>query len=252
MTNNQTRDYSCKDEELPVICNYTAFSLNRDLPEFTTYSPRFTQEYVDSFESRIKAVTELIEPKSETVELKIITDRLYTTLDSLISPANYLTGCIEMAQESLKISPADFGLKALRKSIYARDAENVIKSLHTINTNIRKHQAILTEQGLSEDLTAKFITAYASIATDKQIQYKIISNRKNIVQKNLGMLNALYAQFTEILRIGKILYKATDAAKLKEYTLNEQKKRVRRTFNPENGNTAKINKSEKAEDTGVK
>ena len=252
MTNNQTRDYSCKDEELPIICNYTAFSLKRDLPEFTTYSPRFKQEYVDGFESKITAVTELIEPKSETVELKIITDRLYTTMDSMISPVNYLTGYIEMAQETLKISPADFGLKALRKGINTRDAENVIKNLHTINTNIRKHQAILTEQGLSEDLTARFITAYASIATDKQIQYKIISNRKNTVQKNLGMLNELYAQFTEILRVGKILYKDTDAAKLKEYTLNEQKKRVRRTSNPENGNTSKLKKGDKPEDTDTK
>lgn len=248
MTNNQTRDYSCKDEELPILCDYSVFSLKRDLAEFTTYSPRFRQEYVDTFETRIKNVNELIEPKSETVELKIITDRLYTTLDIMISPANYLTGYIEMAQESLKISPADFGLKALRKGINTRDAESVIKNLHTINTNIKKYKTILTEQGLSEELTVKFLTAYTSIATDKQIQYKIISNRKNIVQKNLGLLNELYAQFTEILRVGKILYKATDAAKLKEYTLNELKKRVRKTSVPDNGNATELNKEDKTPD----
>lgn len=252
MTNNQSRNYSCKDEELPILCDYTAFSLKRDLSEFTVYSPRFKQEYVDGFAAKITTVTELIEPKSETVELKIITDRLYTTLDSMISPANYLTGYIEMAQESLKISPADFGLKALRKGINTRDAESVIKNLHTINTNIKKYKAILAEQGLSEELTAKFLTAYASIATDKQMQYKIISNRKNIVQKNLGLLNELYAQFAEILRVGKILYKATDAAKLKEYTLNELKKRVRKTSIPENGNTTVLNKEDKTEDTDNK
>lgn len=248
MTNNQTRDYTCKDEELPILCDYSAFSLKRDLAEFSTYSPRFKQEYVDAFETKIKTVTELIEPKSETVELKIITDRLYTTLDSMISPANYLTGYIEMAQESLKITSADFGLKALRKGINTRDAESVIKNLHTINTNIKKYKTILTEQGLSEELTVKFLTAYASVATDKQIQYKIISNRKNIVQKNLGLLNELYAQFTEILRVGKILYKATDAAKLKEYTLNELKKRVRKTSIPENGNVTELNKEDKTPD----
>jgi hypothetical protein len=55
----------------------------------------------------------------------------------------------------------------------------------------------------------------------------------------------LYAQFTEILKVGKILYKSTDAAKLKEYTLNELKKRVRRPSSPDNGNATELNKENK-------
>jgi len=35
----------------------------------------------------------------------------------------------------------------------------------------------------------------------------------------MGTLNALYDQFTEICKIGKILYKQTDKAKLNDYPL---------------------------------
>ena len=119
------RNYSCKDEELPAICKFAAFSLNRDLANFNAYSPRFNPDYLKGFETRIAATAEVIEPQSETQELKII-------------------------------------------------------------------------------------------------------NRKQIVQGNLAMLNELFGQLDEILRVRKILYKSTDETKLQEYTFSELKKRVHR------------------------
>ena len=53
-----------------------------------------------------------------------------------------------------------------------------------------------------------------------------MSNRKAIVQNNLGLFNSLYEQLTEILRVGKILYKATDAVKTQEYNFTAMKKKV--------------------------
>ncbi|MDP2334981.1 MAG: hypothetical protein Q8N05_00735 [Bacteroidota bacterium] len=43
------------------------------------------------------------------------------------------------------------------------------------------------------------------------------------------MFNGLFDQLGEILAVGKILYKGTDAAKLKEYTFSELMKKVRRS-----------------------
>jgi len=53
------------------------------------------------------------------------------------------------------------------------------------------------------------------------------------VQSNLGLLNGLFDQLTDIFTAGKILYKATDSAKLQEYTFEDLKKRVRRASKPE-------------------
>jgi len=80
---------------------------------------------------------------------------------------------------------------------------------------------------LSHYQIIKFTQAATSIAADNQKQYEIMSNRKAIVQNNLGLFNSLYEQLTEILRVGKILYKANDAAKAQEYNFTAMKKKVR-------------------------
>ncbi|MDO9040143.1 MAG: hypothetical protein Q7U65_02085 [Bacteroidota bacterium] len=45
----------------------------------------------------------------------------------------------------------------------------------------------------------------------------------------------MFDQLNEILSTGKTLYKKVDLAKLKGYTFNELKKRVRKTSKPDNG-----------------
>ncbi len=232
MTEAKSRNYNCKDEELPVICNFVLFSLKRDLAEFSGYSQKFNEGYVNTFETKINSISDLVEPKSETVQLKTITDEMHATMDGLIDPINRVTGYITLGKLDKTISVADFGLTQLRKSVNTRDTENVIKCLHTINLNLEKFKTELTAQGLSEVLTTKFSTAETDIAQGKQKQYEIVSNRKSIVQNNLSVCNDVFSQLSEIMAIGKILYKATDRVKLQEYSFSELKKRVRKTVSP--------------------
>ena len=223
------RNYNCKDEELPTIGNKVLFSLKRDQADFISYSHKFENDYVTAFEAKIQVVFDLVEPKSETVQLKIITDSVYTTMDGLIDPINRVSGYMTLGKLNKIISETDFGLTQLRKSIKGRDGENVIKCLHTVNLNLEKFKTELQAQGLSAELVAKFSTAATLITDGKQKQYEIVSNRKLIVQSNLGICNDLYDQISEILSIGKILYKATDAVKLQEYTFSELKKTAKKT-----------------------
>ena len=232
---NTLRSYNCKNEELPVICKFAAFNLNRDLPDFSDYSPRFSAEYLEGFKAKINVVSELVEPKSEIMELKLLNEQLYKRIDELITPINFLTGYINMANGQLKLSPADFGLATLRKGIVSKDVESVIRSLQTVNANITKHKSILAKQGLKDELVDRFTGDAIQIAADKQTQYEMLSNRKNLVQTNQSLLNELFDQLNEILSTGKTLYKKVDLAKQKGYTFNELKKRVRKTSKPDNG-----------------
>ena len=227
MASLKQRSYNCKDEELPVICGFAAFSLKRDLADFTSYAPKFTAAYVTDFETKIASVNEVIMPKSETLELKTITARLYAAMDGLTDPINRVAGYLKLANGGLTMNAADFGLTLLRKNVTGRNAEGVISSLHTVNNNLTKYAAELGVQGLTPELAARFANAGISIAADNQKQYEILSYRKGIVQNNLGLFNSLYRQLTEILRVGKILYKAGDAAKLQDYTFNALLKQVR-------------------------
>ena len=228
MISENFRNYNCKNEELPMICRFSAYSLKRDLADFSVYSPKFSEEYVTGYENAILLAEELVSPKLETVEMKKITDRMFSTMSDLLSPIQYLKGYLLMANGRINLSAADFGLIDLRKGINARDPERVIDRLRDVNKNVDKYKEILTEQGLTDSLQAKFTRACKSIAADRNLQYELFTSRKAIVQGNIGTFNSLYGQLQEICRVGKILYNGVDLVKQQEYTFAELKKRVRR------------------------
>jgi len=232
MATNYARDYTFKDEELTVLCNLTSSSLSRDQADFASYSPKFTQEYVTSFESAIATANNVIEPQSEILEQKKITAKMFDTLNGLIDPINRLAGYIRLANGELKLTSAEFGLDQIRKSISAKDVEGVLNTIHVILANVEKYKEQLIGQGLTEELISKFSNASATLSADKKKQYELIIHRKSVVQDNRALFNNLYASLSEILAVGKILYKATDPAKRQEYTLSDLKKRVRRISKP--------------------
>ena len=228
MSINTPRSYPCKDEELPVIGRYSVINLKRDLPDFTTYSPKFNAEYVTVYEAMIAKAEELVAPESETAEMKKITNRILSSMTSLQGHINHLGGYIEMANGSINLSTADFGLSDLRKGINERDPEKVIDRLKDVNQKVVKYKAVLAEQGFTDALQEKMVNTYASLNADRQTQYQTLSNRQALVQSNLGSLNGLYDQLKIVLKTGKILFDRTDPLKVKEYTFSELKKRVRR------------------------
>jgi len=242
MNSISPRSYSCKDEELPVVCGFAAISLNRDLNDFSAFSPKFNAAYVSDYKSKIELVQDLVQPKSETVELKLITERMYATLDSLIAPLNYVDGYLKLAGKTVPISAADFGLTQLRKSIRSRDVENVLQLIHTVETNLAKYNAQLSVVGLTDTTSNKFPEAGSLLSIDKNKKYELVSNRMALVQNNLGALNELNDQLSEICNIGKILYKQTDKAKLKDYTFTQLMKQVRR-----NGKVEEVKATEPAQ-----
>jgi hypothetical protein len=232
MSNEILKVYGCKDEELIFICGFTASSVERDLADFTAYSPKLNQGYLIFFKGNIATATDVIMPRSLVLEQKTITARLYATMDGLIEPMRHLTGYINLSKSAVTISVADFGFTPLRAAINSRDAEGAFKSLQAINANVAKFKAVLIEQGLTEEFAAALIAAAASITEDKQKQYEIDAKRRNLLQANIGLFNDLYAQLTEILSVGKILYKGKDPVKLKEYTFTELMKKVNRSSKP--------------------
>ncbi len=230
---NSNRSYDCKDEELPVVCRFGAISLARDLSDFTAYSSTFDLPYLAAFKAKIETAQELVQPLSETVQLKVITDRIYQTLDDLITSVNHLEGYLKMAGKLVPVSSADFGLVQLRKSIRKGDVESVMKLLQTVDGNIKKYQSELAVKGLAEPLICRFTDAAKLLAEDKDKKYALHSNRKATVQNNLGLLNDLYDQLTGICSVGKILYKRTDKAKLADYTFVQMMKQVKRSTKTE-------------------
>lgn len=141
----------------------------------------------------------------------------------------HLRGYLEMDNGSINLSATNFGLSDLRKGINARDPEKVIDRLKDVNPKVVKYKTPLAEQGFTNALQEKLTTTYTTLKADRELQYSIHSNRKELVQNNIGLLNDLYGQLNEILRTGKILYQRTNPVKGKEYVFSELKKGVRQS-----------------------
>jgi hypothetical protein len=223
-----TQIYNCKREEVPVIGRYILFPLKRDFNDFSTFLPKiFTNDYIPNLERKIDEVNNLLNPQIETVELKNTTNRLYLTMDGLIDPANRLAGYVNFAKNAVQISAKDFGLTPLKRRIHARDAEGVLQNLRLVIANIEKYRPQLVEYGLSEDIVERFTQALTAIETDNQQQFEIVSRRKTIVENNMAVINDLYKTIIEVCNVGKTLYKGKNDMRVKDYTFNELKKKVR-------------------------
>lgn len=227
MATSIARVYKGKDEELPVMAGYLSFSLERDLADFTAYSPKFSADYLATFKAQTQEAKELVSPATETIRLRAVTQSLHEAEDALVDPANRIAGYVKLAGSKFPLTMAQFGITYLRKRILARDAEGTMKGLRTVIGNIEANLAVLQEQGLSDALLQSLKDLLAAIEADNQAQYEIMSTRKQLVQNNLGLLNALYGAIMEICLVGKVLYKTNNLQKLQEYTYTELLKRVR-------------------------
>ncbi|MDR2775984.1 MAG: hypothetical protein LBC19_14860 [Tannerella sp.] len=228
MKTSEIRNYSCKDEELPVVCRNALVYVKRDSADFFAFSPLFDEDYLKRFGEKIDLVDELVSPKTETEELKKITKQLYQTLDSLLEPVARIRGYLLLAKDSVDMSAKNFGLAVLSRKIMSRDAEGARQNLLLVISYLKKYQEELTAVGFSDTVITQMESAVTSIANDNQRQFEIVSNRKSIVQNNMKVLNELYKQLIDLLNVGKLLYKTTDPVKAKEYTFSALKKSVRK------------------------
>jgi hypothetical protein len=227
MSPTPARNYKCKDEELPVICEYASFSFKRDLADFTAYSPIFDQDYAEAFDQKITSINELVNPKIDTAERKIITARLYATMEGTLDPINRLEGYIKLAKNTIPITAKDFGIKILRDKIHRGDAEGTLRNLRLVAENIDKYRTELNNVGFTAPLATQFTEAIISIDADNDQQYELLSKRKLLVLVNLGQFNDLYTQLNTICNAGKIIYRNTNPEKVKEYTFSYLLSKVR-------------------------
>lgn len=241
MTATNIRNYGCKNEELPVLARFLLFSFRNNMTEFTAFSPKFDEAYLQLFEQRVAQVDEVIEPKSELARQKALTEQMHTTMDNLKDPVNRVVAYIDLSQAELKISLDGFGITELRKGFRAYDVEKTIKNLHTVCANITTHFDVLSKNGLKQELLDTLQTSCNQIMDSKQTIYEMQVKRRTIVQNNLSLFNDLYDQMNEIMNIGKVLYKTSNPTKAKEYTFSELCKRIGNSTKPNTASNAAIN-----------
>lgn len=231
------KKFSCKNEELPVIGGYVLTSIKRDSDVFAAFSPLYGEEGIKLFEYKVFQADELVSPKSGTNELKNITGVLYSEMDSMVEKVRRIEGYVMMSKGVIPISAKDFGIPTLKQRAKVRDAEGTLDNLKFVNANIAKYKDILTEKGMTDELSVALTKAVTTISYLNIRQYEASNERKMIIQNNINTLNALYDSISEICSIGKILF-GDNKEKMKEYTFSKLRKRVHIASKPENSDGA--------------
>jgi len=232
------RQYSCKNEELLPIAKFTLFSLKRDVTEFTAFSSQFNEQYVTELEALITQVESVIEPETDTLALKLLTQKNEQYFQDLQKALLIIEGYLKLAKKEIKITPSAFGLSSLRKNLYKHDIEAVLNGIKIVTVNMQTYSATLEAKGMPATTVKSLQDLQIVLAENKQKQFEIKSSRARLTQDNTAQLNTLYQKLIEIFTIGKVLYKTSNPAKYNDYTFSKLLKKVRRsTFDVKSSTT---------------
>ena len=225
------RLYSCKNEELLPIAKFTLFSLKRDVNEFTAFSNQFNEQYVTELEALITQVESVIEPEADTLALKLINQNIeqrYVDTHKLIL---IIEGYLKLSKKETGLTSASIGISTLRKSLYKHDIEAVLNGIKVLTGNIQNYSAALEAKGMPATTVKSLQDLQTVLAENKQKQFEIKTNRAELVQNNIQLLNTLYFRLVEVYTIGKVLFKNANPAKYDDYTFSKLLKKVRRSTN---------------------
>ncbi|MDR1879039.1 MAG: hypothetical protein LBQ64_05690 [Bacteroidales bacterium] len=214
-------------EDLPVIADFVIVSLRRDLANFSTYSPKFNDSYLDVFEGKIAKVKSVIAGKIFTKELSKVTINLKDAVGELRPKLNKIEGYVKMADKSLSTTIVGFGISAVRQPLNRGNVEGVTKTLGDLLHIIENNRNVLSEQGLSDEMVNVLRNAREEIERLNNLQNQIISQRAIAVEENSAVFDDLWKTISETLTAGRSLYKGVDAARIKDYTLTELEKKLK-------------------------
>ena len=218
--------FPCKMEELPTIVEFILNSVKKDMNDFSNFSSIFTTNYIELIESKNIACEQLISSSLVSKELKAVTQQIKDTSLSLRTRLNILEGYMNLSAESLDISPKDMGVKAVRLAISRGNMEGVMATMREMLIAIRRNLLALEVSGLNPLMLDELESEIRKIDALNVRQNDLISDRNRQTEKNIIEFNSLWESLQPILKTARAMYRGTDSAKLKDYTISQLLKRI--------------------------
>lgn len=218
------KNFHCKIEDLPTIADFVLASLRRDIADFNNYSELFNQEYLSDLNVKRQECTDLIMTDSVNIALKSVTKRLYENLKKLRTLLVLMEGYIVLAKRELNNDK--LGIVKIRKNIKAGNVEGVVYSLRAFINNLNEWESILTSKGMKQEHIEALNHLLTIIDSFNMEQNELLSKRSQNCLNNMNMFNNLWDILSDIMLVGKAIYKFTNESKLKDYTMLQIKKRM--------------------------
>ena len=237
------KNFHCKIEDLPAIADFVLACIRRDIADFNNYSELFNQEYLSDLNLKKQECTDLIMTDSVNIALKSVTKRLYENLKKLRTLLVLIEGYIILAKKELNNDK--LGLAKIRKNIKAGNVEGVVFSLRVFINNLNEWETILTSKGMKQEHIEALDHLLTIIESLNMEQNELLSKRSQNCLNNMKMFNNLWDILSDIMLVGKAIYKSTNESKLKDYTMLQ----IKRRMNNERKNTTAANVASAFTDT---
>jgi len=210
--------------EVTTLGNFVVGAVNQT--EFATYQPsEYTSQFFTDYNNNSAEIDSIINPQKITAELKVITQRIYTSQFTLREKINFLEGYISKAT-GLTINPKDFGISKVRKANNIGDIEGLTSALNYLLDNVTTNLVAIQAKGYTDQQHSDLLEINQNFKNDNLAQNNKINERNNKVVENYALINAFWLKITDLCKTGKILYKYAAPNKLDDFTISKLIKRI--------------------------
>lgn len=197
----------------------------RDKADFAAFSTRYADPFADDFLKIIDEGAELPSVRSLIAEQKVVTKRLHLNMKAFRADFARIAALIGLTKEPLTIANRDFGIKSVRNTLPGYKVAEFVASFNNLLKNMKANLAPLEAAGMPNNYVKELETRAKMVSDDDVLQRKIISRRAQLVQDNATHIGLIHDKMRQVLESGKALYKTTNKAKVKDYTLTELRRK---------------------------
>jgi hypothetical protein len=221
------KKYNFRIEEVPTIGQFVLDSYLRDEADFKAFSPDFNAAYKNDYIIRLNAVKDIVNSKVYTAEIKTITNRIYENLKKLKLAIDRLEAYSNLAKNLLTVEVSDFKFKEIRQKANKKDIEGLLELLKIMLKLTQDNFAALQSKGFTTEAKTEIENLRTAFANDNAEQNVKLDQRRQQVANNTETINDFYEKLSDLIAIGKVLYKKTNPEKAKSYTLTSIQRRLR-------------------------
>ncbi|MEI7676111.1 MAG: hypothetical protein WCJ03_04965 [Bacteroidales bacterium] len=221
------KEFNCKQEDVPAISGIVALNYLRDIAEFNGFSSEFTEQLVAEITAKRTACLEMTKSSEVIEQQKSVTQQIVDKIAELRIKLNKLEGYLDLADKTLDLPIAAFGIATLRENVRDKNIEGIVFQGNTTLTMITRNAPQLAAKGMKADFTPALKALIDELDSLKIAQKGKKSERAHTAESNIVELNELWALVTKILKAAQAIYRGENDLKLKDYTMSHLKKQIR-------------------------
>ncbi len=223
------RQFRCRLEELGPVARLAYAQYAKYKADFEDVSTEFGDAFDAEFERLRAAFEALVPARQRRVTAKEAARRMNLAAKALRDPLNRLDIQIGAAgrAKTLTVAAKDMGLGEVRAEIQSRDMEGLDEALGALIGLVETNQKALTDKGMKAQALLDLRAARQTLGLSNTTQDSGRLEQAELTEANVQAGNALWAAVSEILRVGRLLYKETNKKRAAGFTLARLKKLMR-------------------------